>query len=123
MAALSLAAALTGAFALGATLGLGLLTKAFAFAGLLGAALAFAVFATGFATGLATFALVGLAFLDDFTSCLLAGLPRTLSFAFAALVAAFAGFAEGADTARECTGFAMPNPISCKSETIIGLPG
>lgn len=57
-----------------------------------------------------------------FTSCLLA--DESVPLSCAALDAAEALFFEvdRSDSAGECTGFPLGNPISCKSETIISFP-
>ena len=141
---ITLAAGLAAALATG--LGTGFATL------LAGAALAvFAAglattLATGFAAGLATTflaaaltvglaaglaglftallaALVGVALPDFvFTSCLLAGLACACSADTEVLLRPREGLSAGLSSARECTGSRFGKPISCKSETIIGLP-
>ena len=82
--------------------------------------------ADGFATGLAAGLTAGLAFMFlpvlAFTSCLLTGLACAWSWVPWTPLCAFAGRSVGVSPARECTGFPMGKPISCKIETIMGLP-
>ena len=74
-------------------------------------------FATGVAA-LVTIALPGF----DFTSCLLAGLACACSADTERPLRPLEGLSAGLSSARECTGSRLGKPISCKSETIIGLP-
>ena len=84
-----------------------------------------ATLGAGFAAGLVTLltAFAGIALPGfDFTSCLLAGLACACSCNTAPRLRALAGLSAGPSSARECTGSRLDKPISCKSETIIGLP-
>jgi hypothetical protein len=84
---------------------------------------------TDFAAGLVTvFALtataLGLRSFPDlaFTWSLLVELARLSSTTLGASTDAFDGSLCGVSPARECTGFTIGKPISCKIETIIPLP-
>jgi hypothetical protein len=84
---------------------------------------------TGFARGLASFFVLVAAALDlgsfpdlAFTWSLLVELARLSPTTLWASTDAFDGLLCGASSARECTGFAIGKPISCKIETIIPLP-
>jgi hypothetical protein len=57
-----------------------------------------------------------------FTSCLLAEGPAPESCAAFGAAEALLWGVDRVDSAGECTGFPLGNPISCKSETIISLP-
>ena len=91
-----------------------------------------ATLTVGLATGLAGLftallaALVGVAIpVFVFTSCLLAGLACACSAVtevFEVLLIPREGLSAGLSSARECTGSRLEKPISCKSETIIGIP-
>lgn len=113
-----LAAALLGAFGAGlaATLEAGFATEAAFLPDDAGAALPFADLARG--------VVVFLSFPDvAFTSCLLAELDCASSLVRAEVaLRALGRTAAGDCSARECTGFPIGKPISCKSETIISFP-
>jgi hypothetical protein len=104
------------------------------FAGFSSTGLADACFATlasfsGFASGFVSFLALADAALDlgsfpdlAFTWSLLVELARLSSTTPWASTDTFDGLLCGASSARECTGFTIGKPISCKIETIIPLP-
>ncbi len=105
---------------LGTTLAAGLAGVFTALADGCGAALAFAL-AGGVTAFLAVTVDLALP-VCVFTSSLLAGLACACSGGTALPLRTCVGLSARVCSARECTGLACGKPISCKSETIIGLP-